>query len=217
MKILALSDKVEEHIYSLEVVRTYPDIDLVIGCGDLPYYYLEFVLDALDLPVFFVRGNHAKIVEYGEDRERREPQGAIDLHQKVIWHNGLLFAGFEGSLRYRPGPFQYTQAEMWWMVLKTLPRLMWNKLRRGRYLDVLVTHAPPWQIHDRDDLPHQGFRALRWMIEVFQPKYHFHGHIHIYDINDPHVTLFGKTKVVNAFGHRTMELEGLQGDNNRGK
>jgi predicted phosphodiesterase len=41
MKIIALSDMVDERVYSEHLVKNYVDIDLVVGCGDLPYYYLE--------------------------------------------------------------------------------------------------------------------------------------------------------------------------------
>ena len=52
-------------IYSPQVRGRFEDIDLVLGCGDLPYFYLEYVLTALNVPLFFVRGNHANKVEYG--------------------------------------------------------------------------------------------------------------------------------------------------------
>ena len=42
MKILAVSDRVMDQIYCTDVRQKYPDVDLVIGCGDLPFYYLEF-------------------------------------------------------------------------------------------------------------------------------------------------------------------------------
>jgi hypothetical protein len=45
-------------------------------------------------------------------------------------------------------------------VLRLAPKLMVNRARYGRYLDVLVAHSPPWKIHDQDDLPHQGFKSF---------------------------------------------------------
>jgi hypothetical protein len=39
-------------------------------------------------------------------------------------------------------------------ILALAPRLWWNKLRHGRYLDILLTHAPPRGIHDRPDKTH---------------------------------------------------------------
>ena len=40
MKVLSLSDKVVSFIYGPQVKCRFKDVDLVIGCGDLPYYYL---------------------------------------------------------------------------------------------------------------------------------------------------------------------------------
>ena len=36
MKILALSDRVVERVYSSNIIQNYGDVDLVLGCGDLP-------------------------------------------------------------------------------------------------------------------------------------------------------------------------------------
>lgn len=206
MKILALSDQVVEGIYSPGVRNLFPDVEIVFGCGDLPYYYLEFVVDMLNVPVFYVRGNHAAKEEISERGSRRGVLGAVDLHRKVLHHNGVILAGFEGSIRYRPAPFQYTQFDMWLMVAEMIPRLVYNRVFHRRYLDVLVTHSPPWQVNDAEDRAHQGFKALRWFLRVFKPKYHFHGHIHLYDRNDCVETEFEETMVVNACGYKTMEI-----------
>jgi Icc-related predicted phosphoesterase len=85
-----------------------------------------------------------------------------------------------------------------------------NKLAWGRYLDVFVTHAPPRGIHDREDLTHQGINAFTWLIKVFHPAYHFHGHIHLYRPDAVLETRFGSTLIINTFGFRETLLEGLQ-------
>ncbi|MEX2143023.1 MAG: metallophosphoesterase [Anaerolineales bacterium] len=207
MNVLTLSDEVMEFIYSPTVAERFAHMDLVLGCGDLPYYYLEYLVDTLDKPLFFVRGNHASIVEYSSTGEpRTTPWGAVDLHRRVVNFRGLLLAGFEGSLRYRKGPFMYTQAEMWNMVFAMVPRLLANKARFGRALDVLVTHTPPWQVQDAEDHAHQGFKAFRWLLKVFQPRYHFHGHIHVYAKNNPMHTRFHHTQVINTFGYLETKL-----------
>ena len=206
MKVLALSDKLISFIYSSQVRRRFENIDLVIGCGDLPYYYLEYVLTTLEAPLFFVRGNHDKVVEYSTAGQRTHPHGGVDLHNKCITYNGLTWAGFEGSLRYRPGPFQHSQTQMWGYVLGLVPIMMVNRLKFGRYLDVLITHAPAQGIHDKDDLPHQGINAFRWLLSVFRPSYHFHGHIHIYRPDEERETLFGATHVLNAYPFLEMDL-----------
>lgn len=212
MKVLSLSDTIIPFVYSPQVRRRFADVDLVVGCGDLDYYYLEYVYDALGVPLFFVRGNHDKVVEYSGGGQRTAPGGGVNLHRRLHNYRGLLLAGVEGSLRYRPGRFQYSQAEMWGHVLSLVPGLMANRLRYGRFLDVLVTHAPAAGIHDRPDLPHQGIQAFRWLLRVFEPAYHLHGHVHIYHPQTVSETRFGRTTVINCFGFREINLGlGLEG------
>jgi Icc-related predicted phosphoesterase len=120
---------------------------------------------------------------------------------------GLLIAGLEGSLRYNRGAHQYTQAEYWSMVFQLIPSLLLNKARLGRYLDIFISHAPPWQIHDEDDLPHRGIKAFRWLIKVFQPEYFLHGHIHVYRSDTITHTSIGRTAVVNVYGYREINID----------
>jgi len=88
-----------------------------------------------------------------------------------------------------------------------IPAMILNKIRFGRYLDVFVTHAPPWGIHDQKDLPHQGIRAFKWFIKTFQPFYHLHGHIHVYRPGTTTETTLGKTRVINTFGFRVLPFD----------
>ncbi len=92
------------------------------------------------------------------------------------------------------------------MVLRMVPRLLWNRLLHGRALDILVTHSPSWGVMDRQDPTHQGFRALRWLVRVFKPAYHFHGHIHVGNGEDKQSAFHG-TKVINSVGAVVEELE----------
>ena len=104
MKILSISDVEIGFIYSSLIIDRFRDVDLVISCGDLPYYYLEYIVSLLNVPLYYVRGNHASPVEFGSGIDRLSPWGAIDLHRKVTRdNNGLLMAGIEGSMRYNLG------------------------------------------------------------------------------------------------------------------
>jgi Icc-related predicted phosphoesterase len=96
---------------------------------------------------------------------------------------------------------------MWWHVFSLAPRLMVNRLLYGRYLDVFITHASPWGIHDQPDLPHQGIKAFRWFDRVFTPAYHFHGHIHVYRPDTSLETKFNHTWVINTFGYRLTHIQ----------
>lgn len=207
MKILALSDIVVDAIYTPQIAKRFPDIEIVIGCGDLPYYYLEFTMTALNVPLYYVRGNHAHKVEYTIRGEQTEPQGGCDLHRRNLIYKNLLMAGVEGSLRYRPGPYQYSSAEMWGHVFSLVPGFFQNKIRYQRYLDIFISHAPPKGIHDQEDPAHQGVAAFNWLIKVFKPRYHLHGHIHVYHPWVITETQVNETLVVNAFGHKKIDLD----------
>jgi Icc-related predicted phosphoesterase len=207
MRILSLSDTIVSLIYSPLIRSRHEGVDIILGCGDLPYYYLEYVFTSLEAPLYFVRGNHDKVLEHSSAGQRTGPHGGIDLHSRTVTYKGLLLAGVEGSLRYRPGPYQYTQAEMWWLVYRLIPGLLRNRLVYGRYLDVFVTHAPPTGVHDSDDLPHRGINAFRWLVKVFQPALHIHGHIHIYYPGTAMETHLGVTRVINSYAWREISID----------
>lgn len=207
MKVLSLSDTLIPFIYSPQVKNRFRGVELVLGCGDLSYYYLEYVFNALDAPLLYVRGNHDKSTEYGSAGPRTYPHGCIDLHRRVIRTNGLLLAGVEGSLRYREGDFQYTQLEMWGHVLSLVPALWIQRMRFGRKLDIFLSHSPPAGIHDCEDLPHKGIRAFRWLIDFFQPSFFIHGHIHIHRPDTLTETIQGRTRVINSYGFREFTID----------
>jgi len=207
VNVLSISDIIIPFIHSPEIRDNFSNVDFVISCGDLPYYYQEYVTKKLGVPLYFVRGNHDPLKEYGANGARVSPRGGIDLHRHIARKNDLLLAGVEGCIRYtRWGNFQYTQTEMWGHVLRLVPGLLLNRLLYGRYLDIFVTHAAPWGIHDKPDWPHQGVKAYNWLIRVFKPKYHFHGHSHVDKIDTITETQLGDTFIINTYGYREMEL-----------
>ena len=73
--------------------------------------------------------------------------GSTYLGGKSVVVNGLIVAGMGGSMWYNGGDNQYSDRAMFYKLLLMIPRLLLNKARYGRYLDVLVTHAPPRGIH----------------------------------------------------------------------
>ena len=115
-------------------------------------------------------------------------------------------AGIEGSLLYNYGPYQYTQAQMWMMVFELVPKLLLNYMRYGRFLDIFITHAPPWKINDMDDPAHQGVKAFRWLIKVFHPQLHLHGHTSNYLGNKNMVSTLGKTTIINVTGYDVINI-----------
>ena len=208
MKILSISDTVIPSIYSNHIREKFADIDLVIACGDLPYYYQEFIITLLNVPLYFVHGNHDPKVEYSNHGVCTYPHGGTSLHRQVIYQDNMLMAGVQGSIRYsNSSDFQYTQFQMWLHDIRLVPNLLWNQTVYGRHLDLFATHAPPWGIHDGPDYPHIGIKAFNWLIRVFKPKIHFHGHIHVYKPNMITETIVGETKVVNTYGYKVTEIE----------
>ena len=211
LKILTVGDKETNLIKTSGIKQRFGDVDFVISCGDLSYYYLEYIVSMLDIPLYFVRGNHARKVEYSMEGNRTRPWGADDLHRRCIRSSsGVLLAGIEGSIRYSDSPFQYTQGEMWQMVFELIPKFLINRVRYGRYLDIFVSHAPMWGVHDKDDLPHTGIKAFRWLVTVFQPLLHLHGHIHVYHPDEVIESLVKCTRVVNAYGYRILTVDAHQ-------
>lgn len=208
VKILFVSDKVVDHLYSSKIVEKHKDVDLIVGCGDLPYYYLEFILSMLNVPLLYVHGNHDPQQEYLADGTAiAGPTGGANLHGRILKEQNLLLAGLEGSIRYKDGCFQYTQKEMWLNVLALAPKLWLNKLLYGRYLDILVAHSPPYGIHNGEDRIHVGFRAFLWLMKTFKPRYLVHGHRHVYNPAEIIETQFEETKVINIYPYRVLEIE----------
>ena len=206
LKILAVSDQVEERLYSPAVKSFGSDVDLLVGCGDLPYEYLEYLLSVLNVPMIYVPGNHDPV--YSTNNSRSHVEGGINIDLRCITIKGLLVAGVGGSIRYRDdGINQYGQTEMYFRILKLVFPLMWNRVRYGRSVDLLITHSPPAGIHDDSDQAHQGLRAINMLMRLFKPRYVLHGHTYFYQRNlvTPH-TKVGKTTVINIFPYHLIDL-----------
>jgi Icc-related predicted phosphoesterase len=208
VNILAVSDRVMGQLYSNQVTQFLPDIDLIIGCGDLPFYYLEFLVSVLDVPLYYVCGNHDLTPQYTMDgRVLTSVNGGQNIHGQVVVERGLVLAGLEGSMRYRPkSPLMYSEAEMRLEASRLWPRLLLNRLRTGRGMDILVTHAPPYQVHDRQDIAHTGFRSFLTLLRLFRPRFLLHGHIHVYRQDIVRVSRVYETLVINVYPYRVINF-----------
>jgi len=179
--------------------RRYADIELIVSCGDMPPVYLEFITSILNVPLFYVRGNHDEIYE-------ESPPGGDNLHQNLVEYKGVTFYGLEGCIRYNKSPIQYTEGQMRRMVTSAFPIMQYNNIRRGG-LDVLVTHSPPLGIHDADDPPHRGFKSLLQFMDWYQPRYMVHGHVHTWDRRKTTETQYGETMIMNINPVTVLEIE----------
>ena len=124
MKILAVSDVENALLYSPMIMDRFQDVDLILSCGDLPYYYIEYMVSMLNVPCYFVRGNHANAREYGVAGTRKYPWGAVDVHHRCVEDDtGLLLAGLRvfkiqpGSIPVYPGAVLADGAEFGAKVL----------------------------------------------------------------------------------------------------
>lgn len=209
VQILAVSDTIDQRIHSASLAERMPGIDLALSCGDLPGRYLEFIIDALNTPLYYVLGNHAEELQRDEHGRPRGPLGCIDIGGRVVMdeRTGLILAGLPGSPKYNSSePEQYTEWEMSLKIAKMTPRLLWNKRRYGRALDVLVTHSPPLDLGDREDEAHRGFQAIRTFLDRFKPAYHLHGHVHLYDRSQSPVLCYDETTIVNVYPYQALEI-----------
>ncbi|MCR5079994.1 MAG: metallophosphoesterase [Treponema sp.] len=229
MKLLLVSDQIDPLVYSTSVKERYSDIDAVFCAGDLPMDYMDFIVDSLGKPTFFVFGNHDlkeykyykkdTSVAYQFSKQQYEHSHGVDyISNKVIRckklkitdkygkKSPLLITGVSGSIRYNKGEAQFTETQMRMQLLGLIPGLIWNKLRYGRWCDIFMTHASPRHVHDREDPCHIGFNCFNWFIKTFKPSLMIHGHIHLYDLNDTRATKVHSTMVVNAYSHLVVEL-----------
>ncbi len=205
MKVLAISDEENERVWSLIGRAPFERLELIVSCGDLPYSYLESLVTLGRAPLVYVPGNHDPL--YRPQDPLTYAEGCLNLDERVENVQGVLLAGLGGSIRYRPGVNQYTQEEMFLRVWRLVPRLLLHRILSHRWLDVLVTHAPPFGIHDEVGTAHEGFRAFNWLLRLTRVPYHLHGHFHAAWSNlRPSLTRYGATQVINVFPYRVLEL-----------
>jgi Icc-related predicted phosphoesterase len=216
MRILCVSDQIDPLVYTNSIKERFADVDLVLSAGDVPMDYLDFIVSSLNKPAFFVFGNHhlkeyakykGKADIYAEKEDMLSFSGAAHLGTKVKYEEGVIIAGLGGCMRYSRDENQYTEFQMKLEMLKLMPALLFNRIFRKRYVDILLTHAAPRGIHDKEDLCHLGFNCFLWFMKVFKPRYLIHGHIHLYDLSEVRTTKYMDTLVVNAYGHFIISTE----------
>ncbi len=221
LKVLCISDHVDPLIYSDSIKDRFRNVDLVLSAGDLDLSYYGYIVSNINTRLAFVFGNHnlSKIAlyrkehrihtlsYYEDDNILQQTFGSTYVGDAVRKVEGLIVAGLGGSMRYNNGLNQYTETGMFFKALKLLPGLLFNRLVRGRWMDVLLTHAPPAGLHDRSDRCHRGFKTFLLLMKLFKPQYLVHGHVHLYDINTERCSMYRSTCVVNAYEHTIIDIE----------
>ena len=195
---------------ALNIRERFGKTDVAISCGDLPFPYLEYVISMLDIPLYYVHGNHLTIIETPQDELRLHPWGGAKHAPQESFMTRLttcLIGGIEGSLQIQ----QRSQS------IFTIPNVVDGSgngaqdaaeqvaLRSLSGLLSLVT-VPQRAFMLKSDYAHRGVHAFRWLLRWFSPKLHLHGHVHLYMPNQPRETIFHQTRVVNAYKFIELEL-----------
>jgi len=210
MKILTVSDKVEKIFFKDTVFQEKCNgINLILACGDLPPYYLEFLVNSLNVPLYYVPGNHDDKYCQSASSNGLYVQGCENIDQRVIAFKGLLIGGFGGSFRYRNGQYLYTEAQMHRRALKMIPGLLANKIKYKRYIDILITHAPPFGINDDKDLAHRGFKEFLTFIKTYKPTYFIHGHTTPRQGTEMTMSSYYSTGIINTNPYKILEIDNV--------
>ncbi len=197
MKILAIGDEESKLFWDYYEPGMFDGIDLILSSGDLDPRYLSFIATFAHAPVLYVCGNH------DDKYEQIPPDGCICIDDDIYVHDGIRILGLGGSMRYRPGGNQFTEREM----AKRVRRLFF-KLLYYRGFDILLTHAPAFQLNDGRDLPHQGFRVFRTLMDKYHPRFFIHGHVHMtYGRQHKRYDQYGQTHIINAYEKCIFDYE----------
>ena len=186
MKILAIADRApSKSILSLVKENS---VELICTLGDLDFFALQELEKINDIPKIGVYGNHCSGQYF-------DSLGIKNLHLQTFEYKGLVFGGFEGSLRYKESSYakMYTQEESQ-TLLKDFSRV-----------DVMLAHSPPFGINDeKDSTSHQGLIGLKEYVENKKPKYFLHGHT--YPDAENLVLKYQDTNIIYVFGEKIIEL-----------
>ncbi len=196
MKVLTVSDTVVHALYEDFSPELVSGVELILACGDLPPEYLSFLRDRVDAPLYYVQGNHD--IRYRES----PPVGCIDANRRLLRAGGFRLLGLAGSRWYNGGINQYHESEM-----KKIIRSLWLQLRLAGGVDIVISHAPPRHVGDREDPCHKGFACYRTLIRKYAPQWFIHGHIHArFTDKNERITRLHSTRVLNTCGHVIFEL-----------
>ena len=187
IKVLAIADRAPRE--KIKLILEKNTVDLICTLGDLDQFSLAELATVTNIPKLGVYGNHCSGAYF-------EPLGITNMHLKIFKFGGLVFGGFEGSVRYKDDPYakMYTQEEAT-ELLKDFPRV-----------DVLLAHCPPYGINDEPkELAHQGYKALRKYLGQRKPKYLLHGHT--YPTAENIVKKFMDTEIIYVYEDQLIDLK----------
>lgn len=213
MKILCVADETDPLVYSPSCKRLFGDCEFVISAGDLPLRYYDYIMTIMGKDLYYVYGNH-NLEQFKENVLKVQTPSHNPFNSAFTSHFGgdliegkciydkrrdLIIMGLGGSMLYNNGLSQYSEKQMRWRINKLIPRLLYNKKKYGRYVDILVTHAPVFGMGDGVDICHRGFECFKTFIDKYRPKYLLHGHVHLFDENENRFYQYGDTTIINVY------------------
>jgi Icc-related predicted phosphoesterase len=193
VRILAVSDQHEATLDDARNREALGPLDLVIGCGDLPSDYLNFLADAFGVHLVRILGNH--------DRPVVDEAGGIlapePIRGRVVEAGPLPIFGLSWPGR----PPRRDEGQAWRQVVRTV---LLEALRRRPL--IVASHIPPRGAGDvaTDDY-HIGSPAYRWLLDRLRPPLWLHGHTPLAGVREWIVTS-GATTIVNVTGAVLVEL-----------
>jgi uncharacterized protein len=196
IRILAVSDAVEQAFTDRRNRLALQPIDLLLGCGDLDSAELAFLVDGFDAPLLHVFGNHDDPARWRAVPACPAPVASTRVrHAAGLSVAGLAWPGESGRYATR------SDRAAWRQSIELAAR----RVRRTEPL-IVISHAPPYDAGDiSDGTYHRGFGAYRWLLERLRPRLWLHGHTPLAAARDWRVQV-GDTTVVNVSGAVLIEL-----------
>lgn len=193
IRLLAVSDELDSALEHARNRDAIGPLDMVVGCGDLPSDYLNFLADAFQVPLVRVLGNH--------DRPAADESGGIvgpdPVRGRVVDSGGLPVLGLSWPGR----PPRRNEALAWRQAVRTV---LVEAFRRRPI--IVASHIPPRGAGDvANDAYHVGSPAYRWLLERLRPPLWLHGHTPLAGVHDWRASL-AATTIVNVTGAVLVEL-----------
>jgi Icc-related predicted phosphoesterase len=199
IRFLVASDEPEPALEHLANREALGHLDGIIGCGDLEPEWLEFLADAFNAPLVYVRGNHDR---GGQWHDRPLPVPAWLEAGRIDRLAGVPIVGLEWPGVDAPDN-QRRPWMAWRQTLRIARRLIGARMWRRPL--IVISHVPPAGVGDATDAYHVGFTAYRWLLDRLAPPVWLHGHTTTASVSRL-VERSGPTVVANATGALLMEL-----------
>jgi Icc-related predicted phosphoesterase len=201
LRILAVADAEERALGEHFDPERWRGVELIISCGDLEPEYLDYLVSRMNVPCYYVRGNHDSCYV------QRPPGGCESIHGRVVTHRGLRFGGIEGSLWYGGKGVEYGERALAWRS-----KILGLRAKLAGGLDVIVTHSPPLIEGEGEatDKVHRGVRAYTDLLVQQEPLLFLHGHTHMGYGRGQRERRVGPTRVIDCYGHALIEVEPRQ-------